>query len=366
MKIIQPTVILDSKICRSNIHRMAEKARQNELTFRPHFKTHQSAAISEWFRNEGVNKIATSSLAMAEYFADAGWTDITVAFPVNVLEIDRINRLAEKITLNLLLVHAEALNLLLEDLKHAVGIFIKIDVGTHRTGIMPDHEEDMEAIFELIQSSSLLNFKGFLGHAGHTYRVRGKTAVQKIHEESTAILKQLKQKYKSRFPNLIISTGDTPSCSLAEGWESIDEIRPGNFVFYDLVQAQIGSCGINDIAVALACPIVAKHKERTELIIYGGGIHLSKDRLQSLEGIVKYGQVVLLKEDSWEFPKGDNYVKGISQEHGVVKCTEELFEKLKVGQVIGIIPVHSCMNVDLAGHYLTFDNQKLPKFSFGK
>jgi len=33
----------------------------------------------------------------------------------------------------------------------------------------------------------------------------------------------------------------------------VDEIRPGNFVFYDLMQYRIGSCSVGQIAVAMAC-----------------------------------------------------------------------------------------------------------------
>ncbi len=366
MKIIEPTVLLNAHICKANIRNMAEKARNNNLSFRPHFKTHQSVAISKWFREEGVNKITTSSLAMAEYFAHAGWMDITVAFPVNVLEIDRINQLAQKINLNLLVVHLESLDMILKDLEHRVGVFIKIDVGTHRTGLPPNDYENMDAIIQKSNGSKLLDFRGFLAHAGHTYAAKGRASIQKIHEDTIFILKQLKQKYVEKYPELVISTGDTPSCSVAEGWEEIDEIRPGNFVFYDLTQVEIGSCGLNDIAVALACPVVAKHAERSEIIIYGGGIHLSKDRLIKSDGKTIYGVPVLLNENAWKNWDGDSYVKSLSQEHGIVKTSPEFFKKVQIGDVIGILPVHSCMNVDLAGHYLTFENEKIDKFSFGR
>ena len=73
---------------------MADRAIQYNVRLRPHFKTHQSRQIAGWFREAGINCITVSSLKMAEYFAADGWDDITVAFPVNVLEHERINRLA--------------------------------------------------------------------------------------------------------------------------------------------------------------------------------------------------------------------------------------------------------------------------------
>ncbi|MFN8417960.1 MAG: hypothetical protein U0528_01745 [Anaerolineae bacterium] len=81
---------------------MAAKARANGVRFRPHFKTHQSADVGAWFRDEGVSAITASSLRMASYFADHGWSDITVGVPVNIREIDLINALAARIELGVL------------------------------------------------------------------------------------------------------------------------------------------------------------------------------------------------------------------------------------------------------------------------
>ncbi|MDD4646297.1 MAG: alanine racemase, partial [Bacteroidales bacterium] len=73
---------------------MAAKASRSGVIFRPHFKTHQSLTIGRWFREAGTRYITESSLVAAGYFASDGWNDITVAIPVNLREIDQINRLA--------------------------------------------------------------------------------------------------------------------------------------------------------------------------------------------------------------------------------------------------------------------------------
>ncbi|MFH1118863.1 MAG: hypothetical protein V1775_03515, partial [Bacteroidota bacterium] len=85
-----PELIIDERICRTNIHNMAEKARANGLIFRPHFKTHQSVMVGRWFREEGVTAITVASVKMARFFAKAGWKDITIAFPLNIREIEEI------------------------------------------------------------------------------------------------------------------------------------------------------------------------------------------------------------------------------------------------------------------------------------
>jgi D-serine deaminase-like pyridoxal phosphate-dependent protein len=50
--------------------------------------------------------------------------------------------------------------------------------------------------------------------------------------------------------------GDTPSCTLVDRFlPPISEIRPGNFVFYDLKQKSLGVCRDEDIA-AVAFPVI--------------------------------------------------------------------------------------------------------------
>jgi D-serine deaminase-like pyridoxal phosphate-dependent protein len=114
--------MLNTAIAKRNIKRMAEKARRSDVRFRPHVKTHQSATIGEWFRAEGVSGITVSSLDMAEYFAENGWDDITVAFPANWLQIDLIKRLAERIRLNLLVESTESVEFLAQNLPSPVNI----------------------------------------------------------------------------------------------------------------------------------------------------------------------------------------------------------------------------------------------------
>lgn len=161
-QISTPTFLLDEVKCRENIANMAEKARRHKLLFRPHFKTHQSLEIGTWFREEGVTSITVSSLSMASYFVEE-WNDITVAFPVNILEIDTINRLASSIRLGLLVESMESLQLLQTKLEHKVAIWIKIDVGYHRTGVRPDDHNRINALIQSAKSHPKTHFKGFLG-----------------------------------------------------------------------------------------------------------------------------------------------------------------------------------------------------------
>lgn len=357
--IIRPTLVIDKDVCLRNIERMAQKAKDYQLRFRPHFKTHQSAKIGNWFRIYGVETITVSSVQMAEYFAQNGWDDITIAFPLNILEINNINRLAANIKLNVLLENKEAAVVLAKKATHKIGVFLKIDAGANRTGIDPSKTGTINSILEIISKNKKVTFKGFLTHAGHTYTARSTNEIYSRHFDTLLKFKTLKHKYQTNFPNLEVSIGDTPSCSICTNFMGVDEIRPGNFVFYDLTQQNLGVCSFDDIAVRIVCPVVAKHPSRNEIVIYGGAIHLSQDSLLNLDGKPSFGRIVINKNGEKKLLSPRNYVSRLSQEHGILKVSQKNFQHFQVGDLVEIIPIHSCLTANLARKYLTTEGEEI-------
>jgi D-serine deaminase-like pyridoxal phosphate-dependent protein len=284
---------------------------------------------------------------MAIRFAYAGWSDITIAFPVNHHEIDEINELAGKIKLNLLLESLDSARLLKEKLQSNAGVFIEIDTGYHRSGIDHKNQERIGVIVQSLRESRQLDFKGFLIHSGNTYKAESPKQITDIYTRDLFHLQALRNTFILSFPDIILSTGDTPSCSLLEEFSGVDEIRPGNFIFYDVMQYEIGACSLEDIAVAVACPVVGKNPERHELVIYGGAVHLSKEGLAAHDGEIHFGLVVRFSENGWGEPLENTKVVSLSQEHGIIRTSAEIFNTIERGQILGILPVHSCLSNDL-------------------
>lgn len=332
---------------------MSRKAKDLHLNFRPHFKTHQSAEIGEWFREAGVQCITVSSLTMANYFADAGWDDITIAFSVNIPEIPEINELAGRIKLNVLIENTEGLQALQEKITWHTGVFIKIDTGYNRTGIEANRTPLIDHLLEGIQKSPLLQFKGFLSHTGHAYQANSTHDVFSRHFDALLKMKALKTRYQNEWPELIISLGDTPSCSICDNFDGVDEIRPGNFVFYDLMQYKLGVCQLSDIAVRMVCPVISVHPSRNEVVIYGGAIHFAKDSIVNLDGKLLYGRVVVNEDETKILLDEKNYLHALSQEHGILKVNPRELHFFKPGELIEIIPVHSCLTANLMKEYMT-------------
>ncbi len=351
--ITQPVTILDEQKCRQNIRRMKSRADENQAILRPHFKTHQSAEVGKWLREAGIHQGTVSSVSMAKYFVECGWEDLTIAFPINPREWPEVQDLASKASICITISSPHVLDFLVQNPpSHPLGVFIKIDVGTRRTGLRATAEKEIKEIITSLQNIEGYTFRGFLCHAGHAYQCRSQAEIQKVHDDVRAMMLGLRERF-AQFEPFVISSGDTPTCSNALNWDGIDEMRAGNFVFYDLMQWQIGACSPSDIAVCLACPVVALHPERNSVIVYGGGIHLSKDRIV-WDNKTIYGMPVHFEQGSlqWTMPDGESFVSRISQEHGELQVSDEFLKQTKVGDLIGILPVHSCMTADVMKSYL--------------
>lgn len=343
-----PTLIVDRAKATANIERMFAKARAAGAVLRPHFKTHQSLEVGSWFREAGVDRIAVSSVSMARQFAADGWKDIMIAFPVNLLEMDEINRLAARMRLGLVVSAPGVMLLLVEKLRAPADVYLKIDVGTHRTGFDPNDLNAIETALEQSAENPLITINGLVAHAGHSYHAKSPKEILAIQKDAMDVLNGLKNALAPEFPRLLISWGDTPSCSLATAFYGAGELRPGNFVYYDLMQWQLGVCMQEDIAAVMAAPVVALHPERNELVVYGGAVHLSKEQALCPEGKSHFGMMVLLDEyGKWKFPEKNCYVRRISQEHGIISLPKEMMEQFKPGDRVGIVPVHSCLAADL-------------------
>ena len=351
-----PFLKLEETVTKNNIRKMACKARDLNLEFRPHFKTHQSGKIGEWFRDVGVNAITVSSLSMAEYFASQGWLDITVAFPVSILDLRRIDKLTSQIDLHILVNDLEAVEFFNNNLTNNLSTYIEIDPNYGRSGIPFSNLEMIEVLVKEIDSSKTLNLTGFYAHAGHSYKCKGINEIKELSKPLIDQFSMIKAKYGTK-----LCWGDTPSCSVLNQFGDVDQISPGNFVFYDWMQVLIGSCTPNDIALKMNCSVVSKYQERQEILIHGGAVHFSKEFILNDDNSRNYGQVINSDESSdWS-----NYLKSVSQEHGIISCNPSFFNKLNIGDVVEVYPIHSCLTANLMQGYSTTKGEFIKHFTSG-
>ncbi|MDD3860730.1 MAG: alanine racemase, partial [Bacteroidales bacterium] len=331
-KIKSPVFAVNKAVVRANIKNMMDKLPASCL-FRPHFKTHNNKETAKLFKEFGVKCITVSSVEMAQYFRVLGFKDITIAFPVNLREHRSLNKLSKNTKIGLTFSNIDAVSIISGMPLIKADAWIEIDTGYNRSGIAWDSFEEIENCISLINKTSHLKFKGFLTHNGSTYLLKTKDDILKSSLDSIAKMKMLKERY-AVFETKI-SIGDTPGCSLMTDFTDIDEIRPGNFVYYDLMMLNKGVCTKEQIAVTVFCSVVDVNPERNEVVIHGGAIHFSKEFVKVGENLI-YGKAIrhIGKQNS----EVDENLVSLSQEHGVVLVENGDISNYHVGDLVEIVP----------------------------
>jgi len=353
LSIDRPTLIIYKSRVLRNIKKILKIAESSSLLLRPHFKTHQSIEIGKLFRHYGIDKITVSSVEMAELFIEHGWKDVTIAFLLNPVNIKRINTLSVKAKISVLVDSLDVIQQLIQKNEKPLDVWIKIDTGLGRTGIPYNKKPEITELATLISESKSLNFKGILTHAGQSYKARNRDDIRIIFNETKTKMRGV-QSYllKHSINSCLISIGDTPTCSFQHDFSGIDEIRPGNFVYYDVMQYYIGSCTKEEIAVAVACPVVGKYNDRQQIVIHGGAVHLSRESL-----IVNNERVYGFLADQNNHFIESAPVISLSQEHGIIRLDDALFSEIEIGDAVLVSPIHSCLTSNLLQNYLIMNSE---------
>lgn len=352
-----PAFLVDRSTLNRNCTRMRDKALASGVAFRPHVKTHKSVEIGRIQHAGAAGPITVSTLAEAEVFAKDGFRDITYAVPLAPAreKLDRAAALTAQIERFSVLIDSETALHALEEYaashRNVFDVFLKVDCGYHRAGVDPESPDSVALAMRMARSEGV-RFQGLLTHAGHSYNARDVQEIRRVAAEESGCL--------SRFRALLAteglgeawrSIGSTPTASVVDRFSDCDEVRPGNYVFYDAFQATVGSCAIEDVAVSVLATVVGSYPERGGAIIDAGALALSKD-LGPDHVDPRFGYGIVCDLDLQRLPIR---IAALSQEHGKL-----LGEHVPpVGTRLRIIPNHSCLTSAMFDRYAIVERKKV-------
>ncbi|HZW21751.1 alanine racemase [Noviherbaspirillum sp.] len=360
-----PAVILDRSRLQANCERMAQRAAHAGVSLRPHLKTAKSAEVARIATAGQTGGITVSTLAELAYFFDAGFRDMTYAVGIVPSKLPAIARFIEQgARINVVLDSVRAADEIAGHAGAPIPVLIEIDCGGHRAGVAPESSELID-IAERIASAPGLRLEGVLTHAGHSYHAadaaaRGEIAIA----ERDAALRAAERIRGAGMSCPTVSIGSTPTALTDISLDGVTEIRPGVYVFFDLSQARLGVCGVDDIAVSVLATVIGHHREAGHLLVDAGALALSKDiSANEYDPQVGYGLVCDIDGQ----PVEGLHVADVHQEHGFVRSAagDLPFDRFPVGTQLRILPNHACMTVAPYREYHVLDagSARLTKWS---
>ncbi len=338
-----PCLVLDRMVLQRNVTTMAETLARHGVPLRPHMKTAKSIDAARIAVQGQPGGITVSTLAEAEYFAGHGMLDMLYAVgitPQKLEEIAKLNAVGADV---IVVVDDPIVAEAIAASPVTIRALIEIDTGERRGGIQPEDVRLLQIAAKL--GSSLA---GVMTHAGHSYAGRTPDDMRRIAEmERAGITRAAARLREAGYDCPIVSMGSTPTAQHAERLTGVTEVRAGVFMFGDLFQMEIGSNGLDSIALTVLASVIGRRPEEHRLLIDAGALALSKDRsTQDTTADYGFGLVV----DVTGAPAyGGAVVRRAYQEHGLVDCDPgQPFPELPIGAKVRVMPNHACLTA--AGH----------------
>lgn len=236
-KVYSPALLFYKELIVKNIAKAVEMA-GGPARLRPHAKTHKTREIIELELQAGITKHKCATIAEAEMLASTGVRDVFLAYNMVGPNCLRAAELARKFPQARFAVTADDAQALadlsqaLESAGSTMDVLLDLDVGQHRTGMMPGTQA--EKLYEQISSLPALSPGGFHVYDGHQHQedpAERKAAVLRALEPVLAMRASLEGR-GIPVPRLIC--GGTPTFPIYAGLDFPGlELAPGTFVLHD-------------------------------------------------------------------------------------------------------------------------------------
>ena len=358
--LVTPCLLVDEQKLRGNAARLSARFAASPVTLRPHLKTVKCIEAARLALETPAGPATVSTLREAEVFGREGVTDLLYAVGIAPQKLARVAALREAgVDLKIVtdnVAAAEAIAAAGREAGSAIPTLIELDVDGHRSGVRATDVETLLAIGHVLHQAGCL--AGVMTHAGESYALAeaGALAEAAEHERRTTV-EMAQALGNAGLPCPIVSVGSTPTAFSLADTAGITEIRAGVYLFFDLCQAGIGVCGVDDIALSVLTTVIGHQREKGWAIVDAGWMALSADRSTQSQAVDQHFGIVC---DIHGRPLDDVVVLRCNQEHGVVAMRPGSGRQppdLPVGTRLRILPNHACATAAQHGAYQLVDDR---------
>ncbi|TVY38817.1 D-serine dehydratase [Lachnellula occidentalis] len=412
-----PAAVLDLQKLKNNCSRMLDAVESLNCGWRAHIKTHKTTELTRLQVGDGpgpVNLIV-STIAEAEnvlpllleYKSAGRVVNLLYGFPVTPSAVPRLTPIAAALgphALTLLIDHPAQL-LSVSSVQTPTSIFIKIDMGGNRAGVIPNTESCSQLISSVLalEATGKASLLGLYAHAGQSYAGDSQSAaLDFLRQEFEALLLTSATLHSTttstgahRTHPLVLSVGATPTTtsiralllsttslppSAAQEVSALKatmrairdsgfliEIHAGVYPVLDIQQLSTRALPSSqlswaDMALTIVAEIASLYPGRgargsTEALLGAGTLALGREPCKAYPG---WGILTPWnREDAGGGAEGyKGWIVGrTSQEHGVLTWGGEVGDEdvLVVGQKVRVWPNHACIAGVGFGWYLVVD-----------
>jgi D-threonine aldolase len=235
-RIDSPVLVVYKDRIIGNIEKMVQIAGGDPKRLMPHVKTHKIKEIVQLHLERGINQFKCATIAEAEMLALAGAEKVLIAIQPVGPKLRRIVNLVNKYPEVHYSVIVDNIEVALELAELMVvsgieaGVFIDLNVGMNRTGIIPGDEA--KELAKLCISLEGINLEGFHAYDGHNL-------IEDLTERREQCLREMQPVYKlmdytseKSGKQLILVAGGTPTFPI-HATEKSTVCSPGTTVLWD-------------------------------------------------------------------------------------------------------------------------------------
>jgi D-serine deaminase-like pyridoxal phosphate-dependent protein len=315
-----PSILIDLDIMQRNLEAMQKRCDDLGIQFRPHIKTHKIPAIAKMQLAVGAVGIACQKVSEAEVFVDAGITDIQI--PYNIVgerKTARLAELAKRAKVTVTVDNSTVIDGIAAAAKNAgvtINMLVELVALNNRTGTTP--ENALELAKHIVSYGDCLHFGGIMIYPADV-------AIRPRLQKTISLLSE------AGIPVETVSGGGSGAILESHLVPELTEMRVGTYVFWDWGSVKKEWATFDDCAMKIRVTVVSAN-EPNRVIVDGGSKTVNAETLDGCYGyIVEYPNARLHK---------------VNEEHGYVDFSA--YDTMpKVGDILHIIPVHTCVVTNL-------------------
>lgn len=354
-----PCLVVNRSRLDANCARMRAVCAGRNVTFRPHLKTVKSLDAAKLAMASPVGPATVSTLREAEVFGGGGVSDLLYAVAIAPQKLERVSAIRRSgVDLKIVVDNIDAAQAVAAHSRRtsdSLPVLIEIDVDGHRAGIPLEEKDCLCAVAATLAEGA--DLRGVMTHAGESYGASTRDELAAAAEqERGGALSMAKALRDAGHACPEVSIGSTPTALSAAGLDGITEVRAGVYIFFDLCQAGIGVCSLDDLAMSVLTTVIGHQRRKDWIIVDAGWMALSADRSTRNQAVDQYFGVVC---DIDGRLCDDLVVIRASQEQGVISIrpgSGAAMPDFPVGTRLRILPNHACATAAQHAEYKIVDN----------